>query len=181
MVDPRCSEPEQHCRRPALQQWRKSLRLHAWPPPFSAELGASTFGAAMSSRACAARGHRVPRGKGGCGGRLAASMTLEILHGALVLLGRRARLERAEIAAAAGFRIDLARIEAIAARLELADHRRLPRAACARRMLRFAGRLCALVAIVNLRRWFRRFANHEEAAKVPAHLRVFALDRRACC
>src|SRR5262245_57431025 len=76
------------------------------------------------------------------------SMTLEILHGALVLLGRRARLERAEITAAAGLRVDLARIEAIAARTELADHRRLPRAACARRMLR--------VATVNLRRWFRR-------------------------
>src|SRR5499427_10801815 len=119
----------------------------------------------------------LPAGSGmGCGGWSAASMALEILHGALVLLGRRARVERAEIAAAAGLRVDLARIEAIAARLELADHRRLPRAACA---LRLAARLCGLVAIVNLRRWFRRFANHEEAAKVPAHLRVFALDRRA--
>src|SRR5262245_59848697 len=108
-------------------------------------------------------------------------MTLEILHGALVLLGRRARLERAEITAAAGLRVDFARIEAIAARLELADHRRLPRSACALRMLRFAARRCVLVAIVNLHRWFRHFANHEEAAKVPAHLRVFALDRRARC
>src|SRR5215472_7583109 len=51
-------------------------------------------------------------------------MTLEVLHGALVLLGRRARTERAEVAAAAGLRVDFARIEAIAARLELADHRR---------------------------------------------------------
>src|SRR5262245_40781664 len=33
--------------------------------------------------------------------RSAASMALEILHGTLVLLGRRARLERAEIATAA--------------------------------------------------------------------------------
>jgi hypothetical protein len=56
-------------------------------------------------------------------------------------------------------------------------------------MLRFAARRCVLVAIVNLRRWFRRFANHEEAAKVPAHFRVVALthrqnsgpDRRARC
>src|SRR5215831_17748383 len=120
---------------------------------------------------------RCPPGSArGCGGWSAASMTLEVLHGALVLLGRRARVERAEIAPAPGPRVDLARIEAIAARLELADHRRLPRAACA---LRLAARLCGLVAIVNLRRWFRRFANHEEAAKVPAHLRVFALDRRA--
>src|SRR5262249_26313073 len=53
--------------------------------------------------------------KGGYGGRFAASMTLEILHGALVLLGRRPRLERAEITAAAGFLVDFARIEAIAA------------------------------------------------------------------
>src|SRR5215468_6854003 len=97
---------------------------------------------------------RVRHGKGGCGG--AASMALEVLHGALVLLGRRARRKRAEIAAAAGLRVELARIEAIAARLELADHRRLPRAACALRMLRFAARLCAFVAIVNLRRWSRR-------------------------
>src|SRR5262245_48137240 len=97
----------------------------------------------MSSRACTACGP-----SSGCGRGFAASMTLEILHGALVLLGRRARLERAEITAATGLRVDLARIEAIAARTELADHRRLPRAACTRRMLR--------VATVNLRRWFRR-------------------------
>src|SRR5262245_3011511 len=58
-----------------------------------------------------------------------ASMALEVLHGTLVLLGRRARLEGAEIAAPTGLRVHLARIEAIAARLELADHRRLPRAA----------------------------------------------------
>src|SRR5437870_4725342 len=120
---------------------------------------------------------RVPHawgsaGKGGCGG--AASMALEVLHGALVLLGRCARRKRAEIAAAAGLRVDFARIEPIAARLELADHHRLPRAACALRMLRFAARRCVLVAIANLRRWSRRFANHEEAAKVPAH---FACSR----
>src|SRR5215472_18369983 len=93
---------------------------------------------------------RAPSGRGGCGGRFAASMTLEILHRALVLLGRRTRLERAQITAAASFRVDLARIEAIAARAELADHRYLPRAAGTRRMLRFAARLCALVAIVGL-------------------------------
>jgi hypothetical protein len=102
-------------------------------------------------------------------GRGAASMTLEILHGTLMLFGRRTRRKRAEVAAAAGLRVDFARIEPIAARLELADHRRLPRAACALRMLRFAARRCVRVAIVNLRRWFRCFANHGEAAKVPAH------------
>src|SRR5262245_15154398 len=99
----------------------------------------------------------------------AASMTLEVLHGAFVLLGRRARLEGAEIAAPADLRVQLARIEAIAARLELADHglaqprpegwRRacargdMPRhAACALRTLRFAARLCAALAITNLLR-----------------------------
>jgi hypothetical protein len=94
------------------------------------------------------------------------SMMLEVLHGALVPLGRRAGRKRAEVAAAAGLRADFARIEPIAARLELADHRRLPRAACALRMLRFVARRCGLVAIVSLRRWS---PNHEEAAKVPAH------------
>src|SRR5262249_7375889 len=108
---------------------------------------------------------RAPSEKGGYGGRFAASMTLEILHGALVLLGRRPRLERAEITAAAGFLVDFARIEAIAARPELADHRRRPRAACARRMLRFAARLFALVAIVGLRRWFRRWSTARNGQK----------------
>src|SRR5260221_663490 len=60
-----------------------------------------------------ARGHLVP---------------LEILHRAFVLLGGGARLEGAEIAAPSGLRIDLARIEAVAARCELADHCRF---ACA--------------------------------------------------
>src|SRR6516162_5132990 len=110
----------------------------------------------------------VRQGKGRCGG--AASMTLEVLHGALVLLGRRARRKRAEVAAAAGLRVDFARIEAIAARLELADHRRLSRAACAPRMLRLAARLCALVAIVDLHRWFSTLVNRKERAKVPARL-----------
>jgi len=39
---------------------------------------------------------------------VASSMALEILHGALVLLGRCARLESAEIPAAAGLRVDFA-------------------------------------------------------------------------
>src|SRR5258708_38378352 len=99
-------------------------------------------------------------------GRGAASMTLEILHGTLMLFGRRTRRKRAEVAAAAGLRVDFARIEPIAPRLELADHRRRPRAARARRMLRFAARGCGLVAIVNLRRWSRPFANHEGPAQV---------------
>jgi hypothetical protein len=53
---------------------------------------------------------------------IARSMALEVLYCALVLLRSRAGLEGAEIAAPAGLRIDLARIEAIAARFELSDH-----------------------------------------------------------
>ena len=49
-------------------------------------------------------------------------MTLEILHRALVLLGGGAGLERAEIAPPAGLRVELARIEAVAAGLKFADH-----------------------------------------------------------
>src|SRR6516225_2531189 len=124
----------------------RSFLSTAWSSGDRAPRFWSTRGAATSSPVGAAR-----RGFGrGCGG--AASMTLEVLHGALVLLGRRARRKGAEVAAAAGLRVDFARIEAIATRLELADHRRLPRAACARRMLRSAARRCALVAIVNLHR-----------------------------
>src|SRR5262249_7190167 len=91
--------------------------------------------------------HAGRLGKGECGG--AASMTLEVLHGALVLLGRRARPERAEIAATARLRVDFARIEAKATRLELADHRRLPRAACALRMLRVRARRMAGVGFLR--------------------------------
>jgi len=42
-------------------------------------------------------------------------MPLEILNGTLMLFGRRARLERAQIAALDRFRIDLARIEPVLA------------------------------------------------------------------
>ena len=49
-------------------------------------------------------------------------MPLEILHVALVLLGGRARLEGAEIAALAGLRIGLAGIEPVFAGLQFADH-----------------------------------------------------------
>src|SRR5262245_8705087 len=53
------------------------------------------------------------------------SVPLEELHRALVLFSRRARLERAKIAAPPGPRIDLARVKPITAGLELADHCRL--------------------------------------------------------
>src|ERR1051325_11086930 len=51
---------------------------------------------------------------------------LEILHGALVLFGRRARLEGAEVLALAGLAILLARIEPVAAGGKFADHAALP-------------------------------------------------------
>src|SRR5262245_40138664 len=94
----------------------------------------------------------------------AASMALEVPHGTLVLFGRAARLEGAEIAAPAGLRVHLARIEAIAARLELADHRRLPRAA----------RLCAALAIANLLRsmvWFLSTASRGRKFRAPRQSR----------
>jgi hypothetical protein len=49
-------------------------------------------------------------------------MPLEILHLALVLFGRRARLEGAEIAALAGLGIGFAGIEPVLAGLQFADH-----------------------------------------------------------
>jgi hypothetical protein len=52
-------------------------------------------------------------------------MPLEILHRVFVFFGSGAGFEGAEIAATASPRVDLARIEAVAARCELADHRRL--------------------------------------------------------
>src|SRR5262249_58913381 len=102
---------------------------------------------------------------GGAGGRSVASSTFAIPPGAGVLRGRGRRLEGAEIRRAAGFLVDFARIEGIAAWPELADHRRRPRAAGTRRMLRFAARLCALVAIVGLRRWFRRWSTARSGRK----------------
>jgi len=44
--------------------------------------------------------------------RMAASVALEVLHRALMLLGRRARLECAEVTPAAGLRVGFARIKA---------------------------------------------------------------------
>src|SRR5262249_46743871 len=57
---------------------------------------------------------------------------LEILHRTFMLLRGCARLERTEISAPAGLWIGLARIEAVRARFQLANHRRPPRSACAR-------------------------------------------------
>jgi hypothetical protein len=49
-------------------------------------------------------------------------MPLEILHGALVFFCRRARLEGAEVAALAGFRIYFSGIEPVFAGLQFADY-----------------------------------------------------------
>src|SRR6476620_5445776 len=50
------------------------------------------------------------------------SVALEVLHLALVLLRRSARLEGAEVAALAGLGIGLARVKPVFAGCELADH-----------------------------------------------------------
>src|ERR1700759_3449252 len=59
---------------------------------------------------------------GTVGEALQALVPLEILHVSLVLFGRGARLEGAEITALAGLRVDLARIEPVLAGSQLADH-----------------------------------------------------------
>src|SRR4249919_2543780 len=55
-----------------------------------------------------------------------ASVPLEVLHFAFVLFGLPAGLERAEVAALVGFRVELARVQAIFAAGEFADHRDPP-------------------------------------------------------
>jgi hypothetical protein len=47
---------------------------------------------------------------------------LKVLHGALVLLRRRARLERTEIPPASSLRVLFARVETVLAGFELSDH-----------------------------------------------------------
>lgn len=58
--------------------------------------------------------------------RTKVSVALEELHGALVFLRRCARLEGAEVAALAAFRIFLARVEAVLARRQFSNHRLPP-------------------------------------------------------
>jgi hypothetical protein len=55
------------------------------------------------------------------------AVPFEELHGALMLLGRRARLEGAEVPALAGFWILLSGVESVFPGLELADHSSLAR------------------------------------------------------
>src|SRR5258708_1940626 len=55
-------------------------------------------------------------------GESGSAPVLEVLHGTFVLLSRRARLERAEVAPFACLRILLARVEPIAAAAKLANH-----------------------------------------------------------
>src|SRR5690349_16373394 len=69
----------------------------------------------------ASRGGRRPDG----GSSADSPAPLEELHRALVLLGRRARLEGAEVPPLASLRVLLARVQTVLARLELPDHRRL--------------------------------------------------------
>jgi hypothetical protein len=51
------------------------------------------------------------------------AVALEVLDFTLVLLGRRAGIERPEIAPSARLRVDLPRIQSVFPRSELADHR----------------------------------------------------------
>src|SRR5882757_4465585 len=51
-----------------------------------------------------------------------ASVPLEVLYGAFMLLGRRTRFERAEIAPFAGLRVHFARIEPVFAGRQFSDH-----------------------------------------------------------
>src|SRR5262245_16224998 len=79
-------------------------------------------------------------------------MALEILHSALVFLGRPARLEAAEIPAA-GLRADFRCVEPVTTRLERAHHRPLPRGSGSQ-----AERLCAAaIAMPTNRRWAPKF------------------------
>jgi hypothetical protein len=55
-------------------------------------------------------------------------MVLEILNGALMLLGLIARIERSQIATLASLWIQFPGIESVLARLEFADHEFLPNA-----------------------------------------------------
>ena len=49
-------------------------------------------------------------------------MAFEKLHGTLVLFSRGSAREGAEVASSSGLWVDLARIEAVLSRLQLADH-----------------------------------------------------------
>jgi hypothetical protein len=51
-----------------------------------------------------------------------ASVVLEVLHGALVLLGGGSAAERPQVFSLAGPRVGLARIEAVFSGIEFADH-----------------------------------------------------------
>ena len=53
------------------------------------------------------------------------TFVLEVLHGALMLLGLRARRERAEIFSLASLRVFLPRIETVLARLQFSNHLQL--------------------------------------------------------
>src|SRR5262249_58219867 len=58
------------------------------------------------------------------------AVTLDVLDGTLVLLGRVATAERPEVLALAGLRILLLRVETVLARLQLANHTSPPRTSC---------------------------------------------------
>src|SRR5437660_7385099 len=73
----------------------------------------------MGSLTCPLQGRSGP-GEHARG--VVASVALAVLHRALMLLSRHARIECAEITPAAGLRVDFARIKPVSAGFELADH-----------------------------------------------------------
>src|SRR5579883_736731 len=81
------------------------------------------------------------------------SVALEVLHRALMLLRRGARLEGAQIAALAGLGIGLARVQAIFARCELADHGNLLRGERAGALCRCGGSRHTTRAARSLATW----------------------------
>ena len=102
--------------------------------------------------ACAGdRGDHQRGALGGQSGRLAqpraifalierwpiSAVTLEILHRSLMLLGRRPRLEGAEVPALAGLRILLARVQTILACLQFPNHGKVLVVAAFRTQLAF--------------------------------------------
>src|SRR5258707_6194767 len=98
---------------------RELASLCGWKP-----VRVSSFALTPMFPPCGGRHHlRVPGRNGQCLAVASGSApVLEVLHGTFVLLSRRARLERAEVAPFACLRILLARVEPVAADAKLANH-----------------------------------------------------------
>src|SRR5690349_6789253 len=111
-----------------------------------------------------------------------ASVVLEVLDGALVLLGLRARRERPEIAALAGARVELARVQAIGTRFQPANHQR---PSCSRLCLHPLARSPSLVRarvlsrlerLANLRLCPSISTDRRSRGKVPPSLSKLSIE-----